>query len=484
MHTIEQLTSGQLKGIKRLQISEGLTQFPAAIFSLADSLEVLDLSDNKLCELPDNLSDLHQLKILFLTNNSFESVPQVLAQCPKLEMISFKSNNLKRLPEKALPENTRWLILTDNQLESLPEDMGRLHRLQKLALAGNKLTALPVSMAKCTKLELARLSANAFKSLPDWLFQLPRLSWLALDGSPLKPQPQALVAESGLVSGTGLVNKSGLINEPGLAVVTMPSVSLDDIELKEVIGQGASGVIYRAKWLKQPAALTATPVDIAVKIFKGEVTSDGYPKDELANCLQAGHHHNLIKVVAQLSQAERSGLVMELIPSHYQNLGLPPSLDTCTRDTFTAGTQFELKQILLILKQMASGLTHLHHNQVSHGDIYAHNTMYNDNAEILFGDFGAATNLSQLPLLQQEAMEAIEVRALGCLIEDLLGQCLPVKTGSQSKLDSSEAILAQLLQLKLACLQPSIGLRPRFKEIDTRLLQCTELLEREQCLSI
>lgn len=456
MHSIEQLALGQLQGIKRLQLAEGLTQFPQEIFSLANSLEVLDLSDNKLSELPDNLSDLHQLKILFLTNNCFESVPLVLEQCPKLEMISFKSNNLKHLPENALPVNTRWLILTDNNLVSLPEDMGRLLRLQKLALAGNKLTCLPESMAKCRNLELARLSANGFKSLPDWLFQLPRLSWLAVDGCPLTPQQD-------------------LAEKARKDVGSMPCVSLDDIELKEVIGQGASGVIYRAKWLNQPLELMATPADIAVKIFKGEVTSDGYPKDELANCLQAGQHSNLIKVIAQLKQAGESGLVMELIPSHYQNLGLPPSMDTCTRDTFSDESQFELQTILLTLKQMASGLTHLHQNQISHGDIYAHNTMYSANAEILFGDFGAATNLRQLPLLQREAMEAIEVRALGCLIEDLLEHCL------QRPTDAEQTVLAELLQLKLACLQPNLGFRPRFKEVDAQLLKLLKLLEIEIC---
>ncbi|GIU19725.1 MULTISPECIES: leucine-rich repeat-containing protein kinase family protein [unclassified Shewanella] len=460
MHTIEQLTSGQLKGIKRVQIAEGLTQFPMAIFSLADSLEVLDLSGNKLSELPDNLSDLHQLKILFLTNNCFESVPLVLAKCPKLEMISFKSNSLKQLPQAALPDNTRWLILTDNKLETLPEDMGRLHQLQKLALAGNKLASLPESMANCTKLELARLSANDFKALPDWLFQLPRLSWLAVDGSPLNIEPQLEVDES--------VNN----------IASMPIVSLADIELHEVIGQGASGVIYRAKWLNQPAVLAATPIDIAVKVFKGEVTSDGYPKDELANCLQAGQHTNLIKVVAQLKQADKTGLVMELIPANYQNLGLPPSLDTCTRDTFCDATQFELKAILRILKQMASGLAHLHQNQVSHGDIYAHNTMFNRNAEILFGDFGAATNLSQLPLLQREAMEAIEVRALGCLIEDLAEHCL------QNSAQANQGILTGLSTLKQACLQPSLGLRPCFKEVDDQLQQLLKLLETEVCQNV
>ena len=47
MHTLDQLNSGELKGVVRLQLSENLTTFPEAVFDLAESLEILDLS--KLC---------------------------------------------------------------------------------------------------------------------------------------------------------------------------------------------------------------------------------------------------------------------------------------------------------------------------------------------------------------------------------------------------------------------------------------------------
>ena len=50
MHTLAQLKSGQLAGCKRLQLAEGLTEFPREIFTLADSLEILDLSNNQLSE--------------------------------------------------------------------------------------------------------------------------------------------------------------------------------------------------------------------------------------------------------------------------------------------------------------------------------------------------------------------------------------------------------------------------------------------------
>ncbi len=444
MQTLEQLKSGQLLGIKRLQISESLTEFPSEIFELADSLEVLDLSNNKLDRLPSDLSRLHQLKILFLSNNEFEHIPDVMFDCPELEMIGFKANRIKTVAENAFPLKTRWLILTDNQIETLPESMGQLYRLQKLALAGNRLVALPNSMADCKRLELARISANQLISLPDWLFQLPRLSWLAFDGNPL------------LTSGNTSLSKND----------SMIKVQMKDLELGEQLGEGASGVIYRAKWLNQPDSLEGTDSFVAVKLFKGEVTSDGYPKDELNCCLTAGDHPNLIKVVAQIAEKDQLGLVMELIPNTFYNLGLPPSLVTCTRDTFSEGTQFEPENITKVMLDMADAMSHLHQQGVSHGDVYAHNTMIDDNASALFGDFGASSDLSQLPVLQKEAMESIEVRAFGCLLDDLITLTDP-GVGSE--------ILSDLAVLRDDCMQSSMGSRPRFSDIKSKLLSVSEL---------
>lgn len=53
------LRSGQLQGIKRLDLACDLQDFPREIFALADTLEVLNLSGNALSTLPDDLSRLY-----------------------------------------------------------------------------------------------------------------------------------------------------------------------------------------------------------------------------------------------------------------------------------------------------------------------------------------------------------------------------------------------------------------------------------------
>ncbi|MGH8348733.1 MAG: leucine-rich repeat domain-containing protein, partial [Pseudomonas sp.] len=138
MHTLAQLRAGELSGITRLDLVEGLTEFPREIFDLADSLEVLNLSGNALSALPHDLHRLTRLRVLFCSDNRFTELPACLCQCAALTMIGFKANRIAHVPAAALPPLLRWLILTDNCIETLPSELGERPFLQKLMLAGNR----------------------------------------------------------------------------------------------------------------------------------------------------------------------------------------------------------------------------------------------------------------------------------------------------------------------------------------------------------
>ena len=394
--TLSQLNAGELAGITHLSLSENLTELPKSILSLADSLEVLDLSNNSLSSLPSEITQLHKLKIIFASNNCFESLPEALGQCKNLEMVGFKSNQIKEVPPQSLPKKLRWLILTDNKIQSLPESLGDRPRLQKLALAGNRLTTLPCSMSKLHNLELLRISANQLTAFPEQLIKLPKLAWFAFAGNPFCQ--------------TDLQSQS------------VPNIKSSSYTLKNILGQGASGVIYQAQWNTPQKQF---PENIAVKVFKGEVTSDGYPQDELQACLKVGNHPNLVQSLAQVELPDTLSLIMNLIPSHYKNLGLPPSLKSCTRDTFPADFTLSIEVINKIVNQMKSVFEHLHKNQVCHGDLYAHNTLVDELGNIIFGDFGAATMYHMLTRDHQEKVKQIEYRAFQHFVDDLLIICDP-----------------------------------------------------------
>lgn len=438
MHTLEQLESGQLTGCRELRLAAGLTEFPRAIFDLADTLELLDVSGNQLSTLPSDLPRLHRLRVLFASDNLFTELPEVLGQCPALTMIGFKANRIQHVPAGALPKSLRWLILTDNQVALLPPNIGDCTSLQKLMLAGNRLQALPDSMAQCQRLELLRISANPLASLPTWLTQLPRLSWLAYGGTPLTQAQEA----------------------DALACAPIAQWPWAQLELGPVLGQGASGVIYRARH-QGPGAAPAQAV--AVKIFKGQVTSDGLPASEMAAAIQASAHPQVMPALAKITDhpQQAQGLVMPLMDPSWVTLAGPPSLASCTRDVYPEATRFDLSTVRRMALGIASAVAHLHARGLMHGDLYAHNILHNGQGQALLGDFGAASFMPAEDAGQARALQQLEVRAFGCLLEELLA-CCPVTPLDPAALDD-------LMQLKAQCLQADPQARPMFADIERAL---------------
>jgi serine/threonine protein kinase len=104
-------------------------------------------------------------------------------------------------------------------------------------------------------------------------------------------------------------------------------------------------------------------------------------------------------------------------------LGLPPSLESCTRDTFPTGFTLSIEKIATVIEQLRGVFVHLHAALVCHGDLYAHNTLVDEQDNVLFGDFGAASMYHMLSESQQQLIKTIERRALAYFIDDLLEVC-------------------------------------------------------------
>lgn len=347
-------------------------------------------------------------------------------------MLGFKSNQIVQVPGDALATGLRWLILTDNRIVELPASIGQCARLQKLMLAGNRLQSLPPEMANCTGLELLRISANRLSALPEWLLALPRLSWLAFAGNPFS---DGAVVEDALES----------------PVVRIP---WNDLHVQHRLGEGASGVIHQAGWANVDGT---SPV--ALKLFKGEVTSDGLPHNEMHACIRAGSHPNLIPVLGKVEAhpADAHALVMSLIDTSFRNLAGPPSLDSCTRDIYAADARFDLAAVIRIAHGIAAAAEHLHRQGIMHGDLYAHNILHDDEGKALLGDFGAASFIAAEDAATAEALQRIEVRAFSCLLEELLAHC-------DAGVDQLET-LETLADLQAECAREATASRPLFSRI-------------------
>lgn len=423
--TLRALRRGDLAGARTVRLTGPLDALPDEVFGLADTLEQLDLSGCGLAELPNDFGRLRRLRVLFCSGNRFERLPAVLGDCPELAQVGFRGTGLREVPGEALPRQLRWLTLTDNRIAHLPDALGQRPRLQKLMLAGNALTALPASLQGAQNLELVRLSANAFAALPAWLADLPRLAWIAWAGNPF---------------------------EGGTAPARAPDVPWSRLEPGALLGEGASGRIFSASWRPGEGE---PPQTVALKLFKGVMTSDGLPEREMAACLAAGRHPNLTGALGQIVDHPEGaqGLLMPLLPDEWRVLAGPPSLESCSRDVYDPALRLPPAAALRIARSVAAGTAHLHARGLLHGDLYAHNTLWDGTlGAAVLSDFGAASLLP--PGSESEAWQRIETRAFGLLLGELLDRCV-----------SEPEDIARLRDLERACIQADAGGRPLMAEV-------------------
>jgi serine/threonine protein kinase len=249
--------------------------------------------------------------------------------------------------------------------------------------------------------------------------------------------------------------------------VPLPEVPWASITLGPWLGEGASGHIHRVQ-------AAGWPQPLALKLFKGAVTSDGLPQDELAACLAAGQHPTLTTPVARLSQhpAQAQGLLMPLIPPAHINLAGPPSLQSCTRDVYPSGFRLSTDLALGIACDVAGALAHLHQRGVMHGDLYAHNILIDPvHGQAQLGDFGAATRLPAQPSGVGRGLLALEVRALGCLLEELGAAAssgtanTPPAAHKHGHAQAADPVIKAMLGLATACLSERPPERPSVAEV-------------------
>ena len=420
---LHQLTELSLK-------KAGLTSLPANI-AAGKNIKKLELSLNPgLCTLPDEIGGMDHLRILFALGCGFKHIPDALGALPSLYMLSFKSNQLERISAGALAPTIEWLILTDNRLEELPSSLPL--GLRKVMLTNNRLRALPDALLRCRDLELIRLADNDLSALPAGFLEMPKLSWVALAGNPLIEQRRAPLPEPRWIAA-------------------------DDLIVQEQLGAGGGGFVHRAVWASTPEA-----EPVAVKIFRNpDSVSDGDPRHEidLGSALQ---HPNVIRVIGA-SREPRLGLVLELLDTRtrWTELGKPPNFDTCTRDTYAEDARFAPSHVLRTLRGVAAACAHLHSKGFTHGDLYSHNTLVDiSNGEAKVGDFGAAYNYEPIGGDGGAALiERLEVRAFGCMAEELLSRLKPSDDGSTASLPG------QMAPLVARCMALEVAARPSFDEV-------------------
>ncbi|CAI5443330.1 unnamed protein product [Caenorhabditis angaria] len=165
----------QLKG-------SGLKRIPDEVENLAEILRNLELSENKIREIPVFLGKFQNLKQLHLANNCIEAIPDEVGYLKNLEVLNIPGNKLAELPDTiAGCTSLKTLDLSSNSFRVFPKAVFAIMALEFLNLNSNQIENLPDEISDLKVIELS-LNQNRLQSLnAARLILCPRLKTLRVE---------------------------------------------------------------------------------------------------------------------------------------------------------------------------------------------------------------------------------------------------------------------------------------------------------------
>ncbi|XP_015883396.3 plant intracellular Ras-group-related LRR protein 7 [Ziziphus jujuba] len=182
-------------GIVALRDSK-LKTFPEEVLDLDRSVRTLDLTHNKIVDVPMDISKLINMQRLVLADNLIEHLPINLGKLQSLKVMTLDGNKITSLPDE-LGQLVRLerLSISGNLLAYLPETIGSLRNLLILNVSNNKLKSLPESIGSCFSLEELQANDNLIEGLPESVCNLMHVKSLSLDNNNVKQIPTNLLKD-------------------------------------------------------------------------------------------------------------------------------------------------------------------------------------------------------------------------------------------------------------------------------------------------
>lgn len=129
-----------------------------------DQVYRLDLSGQKLKEVPEGVFQLKNLNALDLSNNKLKELPERLQELKHMQEFRASRNKLTEVPKSICRFiHLKRLDLSRNALTALPKCVGALHELVSLDLWDNDLADFPEEMANMRALRFMDLRAIQFE---------------------------------------------------------------------------------------------------------------------------------------------------------------------------------------------------------------------------------------------------------------------------------------------------------------------------------
>jgi len=197
--TLSRLSSLTLLSLANNNLEHPDGGFPNGWTSGLHGVASLDLSRNRLAELPEEVCAMQQLRRLILDANSLVSLPELQpGQLPALEVLSASSNRLSVLPPSVtVLTRLQTLNVADNLLKTLPAVSG-MAQLAQLNARGNRLRGLHAPLSPA--LRHLDLSRNSIEQIAyDSVKVLDSIQTLDLSHNHLQRMPLCLGSRTALV---------------------------------------------------------------------------------------------------------------------------------------------------------------------------------------------------------------------------------------------------------------------------------------------
>lgn len=168
---------GKLTSIKRLSI-ENLGDTSICLPSEVGKLKQLEEFNAYGCHmvaLPEEFSELTNLKIVNLNQNSFSIFPEQILRLEQLESLAINFA-FDVLPDEICNlTHLKYLYLPEANISYLPEKIGNLKELEILCIWGTKVEQLPDSCKKLQKIKSLYLTKSIFEKIlpPEIISQSP-----------------------------------------------------------------------------------------------------------------------------------------------------------------------------------------------------------------------------------------------------------------------------------------------------------------------
>lgn len=157
-------------------------------------LEFLQVSQCRLKKVDSRILKLHYLVELDLRDNVLESLPDDFSNVPNLKSLTLLQNSLcditpKLCMQSTLQANLCYLDLSQNKLEILPLQLCELKCLVTLKIDHNQLKFLPPTIGRLKRLKFLSALENKIETMPASMTQL-QLETIDLYGNPFVQEIQ------------------------------------------------------------------------------------------------------------------------------------------------------------------------------------------------------------------------------------------------------------------------------------------------------